>query len=385
MPFQEIQRMHSRKKMIQAIADGQSIAQAAREAGVSRPTAYTWLKRSHQEGFQSLHEHSRRPQRHPHQTPDEQAAPLLRAKAAHPGWGAKKLLWWLEQQGRPVPFCLRTADRILARAGLTNPRQAAAPAATVRFEQAAPNEMWQMDFKGLGKPSLGYLPLSVLDDHSRYVLAFEPLEHQTSEAVFEQLWRLFGEYGLPRRILSDNGPCFAGAGKTGAGTSSLHSGPSRLEVKLWLLGIDTTHGRPYHPQTQGKVERFHRTIAIEADSRGQSLRAPDVTCARRIYAPLVELYNWSRPHEALAMQTPGMVYSASQRPRPAQMPTHELPESALKRKVCASGKICFGGQLVRVGSGLAGQWVQVEEQEQGWVVRFAGKIIAQIAQQPVEK
>lgn len=369
--------MHSRKKMIKAIEEGQSVAQAAREAGVSRPTAYTWIARARSEGWESLHERSRRPRNCPHLTPAEQAAPLLAAKAAHPGWGAKKLLWYLEQRGQwagqPAPFCLRTADRILARAGLTQRHSATVPPEPVRFEHAVPNDLWQMDFKGLGKPGLGYLPLSVLDDHSRYVLAFEPLDRQDTGSVFEQLWRLFGEYGLPRRILSDNGPCFAGAGTRGA-----WSGPCRLEVKLWLLGIETTHGRPYHPQTQGKVERFHRTIEAEASSRGLSLRAPDVPTARKVYPPLVELYNWQRPHEALAMQTPGLVYQASRRPRPAQMPAHELPEDAIKRKVCASGKICWRKQLVRVGSGLAGEWVQIEEQEHDWTVRFAEKIVARI-------
>lgn len=355
MPFQEVTRMHSRKQMIVAIQQGQSVAQAARAAGVSRPTAYHWLRQAQTQGLEHLHEGSRRPYTCPRTIPQSWVEPLLQAKATHPGWGAKKLLAYLAAKGQALPFCTRTAHRLLARHGLTQPRGSAPAAAPTRFVQERPNALWQLDFKSLGKPSLGYWPLSVLDDHSRFALAFEPLPRQDGEAVFGLLWRLFAEYGLPERMLSDNGSCFAG-------TWTQH-GPSRLEVKLWLLGIATTHGRPYHPQTQGKVERFHRTMGEEASSRGLSLRAADVPRARAVYAPLRELYNWVRPHEELEMQVPGAVYAPSLRLRPERLPVHEMPATAIKRKVWPNGCVSWRGQVVRVGKGLAGEWVQVQEAE----------------------
>ena len=370
MPFQEMKKMNLRKKMIEAIENGQSVAEAAREAGVSRVTAYKWLRRAEQQGLDSLSEESRRPLESPRQAPQEAVEELLAAKARHPSFGAKKLCAWLQHQGRPLPFGVRTADRLLARHGLTTPQSPCPPPATTRFVAPQPNALWQCDFKGLGRPALGYLPLSVLDDNSRFALAFEPLPFQTAQAVFGVLWRLFGEVGLPQRLLSDNGPCFA---STWAG-----GGPSQLEVKLWLLGIETTHGRPYHPQTQGKVERFHRTINFEAQSRGQSLRAPDVPSAAALYAPLVQLYNWERPHEELSMQTPGQVYSSSPRVRPATLPTHQVPEGALKRRVCAAGLVSWQGQRVRVGKALVGQWVEVEEHERQWLFRFANHVVTRL-------
>lgn len=371
MPFQEMKKMTSRKKMIQAIASGQSVAQAAREAGVSRVTAYQWLRRAGQQGLDALSEQSRRPLECPTQTPPQAVEALLAAKALHPSFGAKKLCAWLQNQGRPLPFCVRTADRLLARNGLTTQRSAAPPPATTRFVAPAPNALWQSDFKGLGRPALGYLPLSVLDDNSRFALAFEPLPFQTAEAVFEVLWRLFGEFGLPDRLLSDNGPCFASTWSGG--------GPSQLEVKLWLLGIETTHGRPYHPQTQGKVERFHRTINGEATSRGQSLRAPDVQSARVLYGPLVQSYNWVRPHEELEMKTPGEVYCASPRARPSTLPAHQVPEGVAKRRVCAAGLVSWQGEKVRVGKALVGQWVSVEEHEREWQFGFARHVVKRLA------
>lgn len=126
-----------------------------------------------------------------------------------------------------------------------------------RFERAECNQLWQLDFKAVhqsGQGRLGYWPLTVLDDCSRFCLRFEPLEYQRGGLVFEVLWALFGEVGLPEAILTDNGSCFSG---------TWGGGPNNLEVKLWRLGIRTIQGRPYHPQTQGKVERFHRTVNEE--------------------------------------------------------------------------------------------------------------------------
>ena len=304
MPFQEMKKMSLRKKMIEAIENGQSVAEAAREAGcepgdglqVVAPRPTTRARRVERREPPPA---GVSPPNAPGGRRGVARGPKPCIQALAPRRGARGS----NTRGAPLPFGVRTADRLLARHGLTTPQSASPPPATTRFVAPQPNALWQCDFKGLGRPALGYLPLSVLDDNSRFALAFEPLPFQTAHAVFEVLWRLFGEVGMPQRLLSDNGPCFA---STWAG-----GGPSQLEVKLWLLGIETTHGRPYHPQTQGKVERFHRTINYEAQCRGQSLRAPDVPSAAALYASLVQLYNWERPHEELLMKTPGQVYSSS--------------------------------------------------------------------------
>jgi transposase InsO family protein len=358
MPFQEVSKMQQRKQMVYRVLHEQcSVTQAACEAGVSRRTVYTWLERAQQHGLEHLAEVSRRPQHSPATIDASLVAAVLECKERFPAWGAKKIFSHLWPEAADAPMALRTVDRILARHGKTQPRTISAPPTVQRFERATCNELWQMDFKGMGKPRHNDAPLSILDDASRYCLRFEPLTNQTQDLVWQVLWQLFGEVGLPEAILTDNGSSFCG---------TWGIGPSLLETKLWLLGIRTTQGRPYHPQTQGKVERFHRTIAGELAARGVALRQEDCDTARAAYAPVLHSYNWERPHEALSMLVPGAIYVASTRVRPSTMPEHELPESAVKRKVSLDGldgKVRYGGQEVRVGKGLRGQTVELREDE----------------------
>jgi hypothetical protein len=194
--------------------------------------------------------------------------------------------------------------------------------------------------------------LSVLDDHSRFCLCFEPVPEQTQAVVWTQLWRLFGEFGLPEAILTDHGSCFSG---------TWSQCPSGLEMQLWRLGIRTMQGRPYHPQTQGKVERFHRTVDVELTGRGQALRQPDREQAKAVYVPMIYSYNWRRPHEALEMRVPGAVYVPSPRLRPARLPEHELPEQAIKRKVQVTGEVSYQGQIYRVSKALGGETLEVRD------------------------
>lgn len=374
MPFHEVSKMQQRKRMIHRVLHQQcSISQAAQEAGVSRMTVYAWLAKAQRDGLEHLAEASRRPQHSPAATDATLVAVVLACKQRFPAWGAKKIHSHLWPEPAQAPVARRTVDRILARNGQTQPRTAPASAAVQRFERATSNELWQMDFKGMGKPRHCYAPLSILDDCSRFCLRFEPLTHQTEALVWQVLWKLFGEVGLPDAILTDNGSCFCG---------TWGDGPSQLEAKLWRLGIRTAQGRPYHPQTQGKVERFHRTIGEELAARGVALRQADCAMARAAYAPALHSYNWERPHEALAMQVPGALYVPSRRVRPTCLPEHELPESAVKRKVSSDGKINYRGRVARVGKGLHGQTVEIRENEGAdepvATVFFAGVKVATI-------
>jgi transposase InsO family protein len=385
MPFHEVSRMEQRKRMVYRVEhEGVSVTEAARQAGVSRATFYTWQSRARQEGLVGLEEASRRPHHSPGATADELVQQVLACKERYPAWGGKKISAWLWPQPGEAPVTVRTVDRILLRHGLTRTRTASplAMPALQRFERARSNELWQMDFKGMGRPRHCYAPLSILDDHSRYVFRFEPLEQQTQEAVWRELWGLFGEVGLPDQFLTDNGSCFAG---------TWGEGPTQLETRLWLLGIQTTQGRPYHPQTQGKVERFHRTMDEELAARGMALRQADIAAARAAYAPLVHIYNWERPHEALEMRVPGAVYEPSNRVRPLRLPEHELPEGAVKRRVSIEGKVDYRGMAYRVGKGLRGQTVEMREvQREGQdcaEILFAGVVVKtiQLALKQVKK
>lgn len=356
MPFQEMSKRQGRQQLAWRVMEGgQSIASAAREADVSRQTASSWVHRARQEGIVHLSERSRAPHTRPTATAQAIVDQVLAVKGAHIFWGAKKIhahLWPTQP-----PICVRTVDRLLARNNrVQNPRQPAPP--WQRFERGGCNELWQMDYKG-GRP--GYWPLSLLDDHSRFCLALRAVERKTTENGWSVLWEALGEYGLPVCILCDNGDGF---------NSVTSLGPTRFQANLWLLGIKTTHGRPRHPQTQGKVERFHRTLEELIEEAGGLVSA----CS--VLEPWRQEYNWVRPHEALDQQVPGAVYVCSSRVRPARLPKHEARTGAVMRKVDCAGRISYRNQTYLASKGLAGDWVQICEEEAGDALYYAGVRIA---------
>ena len=353
--------MHLRKQMVLLVSQGEMTkAQASREYGVSEKTVRLWVRRAQEDTLGELAELPRTPHHIPRRTDKDLEQRILELKAKRPAWGAKKLVHKLWPDG--APLSVRTADRILERNGLVNRRGKALP--MKRFEREQPNELLQIDFKGLGSPRLGYSPLSVLDDATRFCLAFRPLPNHQTDTIFEALWEIFDEFGLPEAILSDNEPCFREIDCYG---------PSKLEAKLMLLGVRMLHGRPLHPQTQGKVERFHLTVEQEL---GASLRQKDPLDAHRLYARYVHDYNYERPHEAIDMRVPGELYQPSQRKRPERMPQHEPAPGALLRKVHITGKFRFHTDYFRAGKGLSGEYVELREGGEGYGVYFADQQFA---------
>jgi len=347
--------MQSRQKLVRLVQDGWSVSRACRELGVSRPTGYLWLGRSREDGIDGMREHSCRPLRIPGCTDGAIQEELLAFKQTRPNWGAKKIFAKLWPGGAPIS--LRTADRILKRHGLVVARNSGDPA--IRFERESPNELWQMDFKAVDRSD--YKAFSVLDDCSRFCLHFAPLADLKTVTTFRALWDLFGEYGLPERILADNGPPF--------GCTAAH-GPTQLEAMLWLLDINTSHGRPYHPQTQGKVERFHRTAQEDI---GLLLRLANQTDVVKAMADFRHDYNWERPHESLGQKVPGVAYSCSTRKRPNRMPVHEIPDGAISRKVDDEARIRYKGKQYRAGKGLVGQYVEIRMDKDGPALYFASR------------
>ncbi len=359
MSFVSGSLMDARRRLAsRVLVDGLSVSAAAREAGVSRTTAKLWVGRARAGGIDALPTPSRRPLNSPNGTDEEIVRRVLECKALHPSWGARKLIPLLWPFGE-APVCERTVDRILARAGKTVGR-APAPATVGRFERETPNELWQMDFKGLGENPPPYKVLSILDDASRFLVGLERIEAATGVLVFEALWKVFGEYGMPQAILSDNEHCFH---------SRQSKGPSFLEARLWRLGIKTLHGRPGHPQTQGKVERFHKTLGDTVGS--ETLRNPlHVSRAIREFR---EEYNWVRAHDALGKVPPGTRYGWSLKRRPDELPEAVLPEGVETRKVGAEGRFTRKGVHYRLGQGLAGETVALLEREGELWVHYAGR------------
>lgn len=325
-------------------AAGANFSELCRRFGVSRSNGYKWLGRHAAEGPGGLEERSRRPLSSPGRTPLELEARVLALRAAHPAWGGRKLHWTLKAEGVERPPAPSTITGMLRRAGLLNGPGAGEPRGWTRFEKEQPNELWQMDFKGHFALERGRChPLTVLDDHSRYALEIGACGDEQTETVQDRLTAVFRRYGLPGRILADNGSPWGTSG------GERHT---RLTVWLMDLGVGVGHGRPFHPQTQGKDERFHRTLKAEVlDGR----RFDDLAAAQAAFDAWREVYNAKRPHEALAHKTPSSRYAMSPRPMPQAIAPPDYEPQAHVRRVQSGGWISFKGHDIRCGKAFVGK------------------------------
>ncbi len=320
-----------------------SMRALCRRFRISAPTAYKWLRRFQQEGSKGLADRSHRPHRQPRQSSAELEQRVLAVRAQHPAWGGRKIRVVLARtRQRPLPSA-STISAILRRHGQLAPEHSSSPHAFLRFEHAAPNELWQMDFKGHFALRQGRChPLTVLDDHSRFALALKACADERDPTVRERLTTVFRTYGLPRQILADNGAPFGTCGEDAF---------SSLEVWLLRLGIAVLHGRPRHPQTQGKEERFHRTLRVELLHQREF---SDLSQVQREFDDWRQIYNFERPHQALAMEVPATRYRPSPRPFPEALPALEYAADLAVRKVQDGGRISFHNRHFRVGKAFLG-------------------------------
>lgn len=343
--------MSSRLEFVHlARAPGSNIRELCRRFGISPKTAYKMLNRFDEYGDDGLIDRPRSPVTVVRHASAEQEACILALHAKYPCWGGRKLVELMPPEVERVHF--NTVAAILKRHGkFVLPVSSRGKPARIRFEHEAPNLLWQMDFKGhfaLTSRAAGRChPLTVIDDHSRFALCITACAQETGAAVQAQLTRTFREYGLPQRITCDNGSPWRN--KKGESIS-------RLEVWLIRLGVRVGHSRPHHPQTQGKDERFHRTLKHELlDRRGFNSLAE----CQRAFDKWRDLYNCIRPHESLGQRTPATRYEPSARPFPNQLPPVEYDTNEV-RTVRKSGQIKYRGYEIFVGEGLAGERVALQ-------------------------
>lgn len=348
MAWRESTQVSEREEFVhRARQEGTNLSALCREYGISRKTGYKWLQRFAQAGAAGLQDASRRPHRSPQRTEASQEAAVLRVRQAHPAWGARKIYRVLEREGHGGLPALSTICAILRRGGCIDPAEAAKHRVYQRFERERPNELWQMDFKGHFPLEDGCRchPLTVLDDHSRFNLGLRACADEQTQTVRQELVRIFCCYGLPEALLTDNGPPWGGGAE---------SRFTPLCVWLIRLGIVVRHGRPYHPQTQGKVDHFHRTLMRE-EIRGS--RYSDYADCQARFDRYRTCYNEERPHQALGMQVPADRYQRSPRSLPAKLPAVEYPAGSVVRKVQQKGWISFQGTEYRVPKAFYGQLV----------------------------
>jgi transposase InsO family protein len=326
---------------------GVCIAQACREFGIARKTGHKWLNRYRQRPQEPLADRSRRPRHSPQGTSADVVEKILAVRDAH-HWGAAKIHAYLATRGVRLPS-ERTVHAILVRNDRLKPPEADPP--TQRFERTRPNELWQLDFKGpVEVQRQKAYPLTILDDHSRYLLRLVPCRDLRLTTAWDVLWELLEDVGMPEAVLCDNQFRPHASGLIGLGW---------FDARLIRLGIRPIHGRPYHPQTQGKVERLHRTLSEEA------LPYVDRSNWERFGQKLEQwrtaTYNAIRPHQALEMDVPVNRWRPSGRDRPAKLPALTYPPGSVLRKVQAAGWISFRSCRIRVGAGVAGDRVRILE------------------------
>lgn len=342
---------------------GVNMKELCRRFGISRKTGYKWRQRYREGGAAALVDRSRRPRRSPARCRETLAAEVLALRAAHPTWGGRKLRRRLQDLGHAGVPAASTCTEILRRAQQLRPEAAHRP--LQRFERAWPNELWQLDFKGGFATQCGARchPLTMLDDHSRFNLTLTPARDQTTATVRTALAAAFAHYGLPAAILCDNG----------APWGCVESGTGHTALTVWLLrlGVRVVHGRPYHPQTQGKEERFHRTLQTEL--LGRHTWRDLAHCARE-FPRYRHHYNCERPHDALQGATPLARYRPSPRAYPATLPPIEYAHGLPVRTVREKGVITFGGQTWLIGRGFASLPVGLRPSAQAdgqWEVLFS--------------
>jgi transposase InsO family protein len=349
MPWRRTDVDEERVKFVVRAASGkEGMTALCREFGVSRPTGYRWWRRFQQAGSATaMVERSRRPGHSPSQTVVEKEERVVALRRQH-AWGAKKLEVLLREEGTPLTVI--TINRILKRRGLVRKKDSHPPALQ-RFERAAPNELWQMDGKGEYRGGEATChPLSILDDHSRYAVGLYGLRAFTADEIYPCVVRTFERYGVPEAMLMDHGSVWWGS-KNGYGLTW-------LSVRLIEQGIGLIYGRVHHPQTQGKVERFHRTLDEAVRYRGKPKRLAEWSETLEEFR---RVYNEQRPHEALGMQRPAERYRASARSYQAEPREWEYPEGSTVGRLNQNGCLHWEGRNWYVCEALAGRRVQVEK------------------------
>ena len=332
--------------------------------GISRKTGYKVIDRYLRHGPAGLEDRSRRPHTSPNHTPHEVEQALLEARRRHPSWGAKKLLM-IVHKAHPrweLPHRSTVCD-ILSRNGMVPKKRTrrrighpGKPTSSI----LAPNDLWCADFKGQFKTGDGLYcyPLTVTDGFSRYLLGCQALNSTSVEGAKPVFARLFKEYGLPKRIRTDNGVPFA--------TTTL-ARLSKLSAWWLRLGVMPEFIEPGKPQQNGQHERMHLTL------KNETTRPPagSLAAQQRKFNVFVDEFNNERPHEALDQQTPASCYQPSTREMPNTLPPLVYPDRFEVRYVSANGGIRWNKDWVNVSSVCIGEYVGLEEIDNGiWNVYF---------------
>jgi transposase InsO family protein len=340
MSWQEINKMSLRREFVSAYHKGNiNMSELCRRFKVSRPTGYALISRAKNEEMESaIQDQSSRPKYSPNKTPDIMEKAVLKVRQTYPYWGGRKIKAILEREGEVNVPSASTITAILKRHGQMDTSERA-QRHFKRFERAASNHLWQVDFKGHFAYEKGRChPLTILDDHSRYSIALEACTNEREKTVRPLFIRAFERYGLPLQMNFDNGVPWG----------SIFYACRYTSLSIWLIthGIKVSYSRPRHPQTNGKDERFHRTLKLELLTPNYFV---DQTEIQDAFVQWQAVYNHKRPHEALNMKVPADRYKLSQRVYHHQIQDYEYSEDYLQRRVDSRGRLSLDGRSLFVG------------------------------------
>ena len=351
MPWESRTVEEQRKKFAEAAMHCSNFSALCREYGIDRHTGYKWRERYVAQ--QSLSDRSRRPHSSPSRTPEEVEQLILAVREENPGWGAKTIRNVLLTEGYENIPCAKTVNNILNRYGCISPEESQKRKPFIRFEKDLCNQMWQTDFKGefrMEDNNYCY-PLDIIDDHSRFAIRIAP-HTSTANVVIPVFTEAFREFGLPNSILSDNGAQFAGFRK------------GFTQFERWLMDLDVLpiHGRIKHPQTQGKIERFHKTMKQELLNHTSFANIEDAQKKLSIWR---EKYNTIRPHEALGMKRPGDIYQPSHREFSETPKKYEYSGQYHVIKVNSWGYVRFGGWQIYLSETMIDRYLEIRPNPNG--------------------
>ena len=375
MSWKETNVFEERNKFITGYyCYGFSMSELCKAFGVSRRTGYKVVQRYEEEGIEGLYDKSSAPRHHPNETDAKVVRQLLDAKHSHPTWGPRKLVCWLKQKHPNTKFpAVSTAGDILKRHDLVKPkkrRKKYKTEGTVISEAKEPNDVWCGDFKGWFKVKDGKKcePLTITDARSRYLVACQGLRNTKTDSVKNQFAMAFKEHGLPKAILTDNGPPFSSQGIAGLSVLSI----------WWLkLGIVPERIDPGHPEQNSSHERMHRTLKQDtAIPPKQNLRQQQLA-----FDAFKDEYNNERPHEALDDRVPGDFYTSSNRKYPRRIKEFEYPKHFEIRKVRENGCFKWRGGSLFLSSALRTENIGLEQTaEDHWTVHIGPAEIAIVSE-----
>lgn len=369
MPWKESSALEQRKSFIAVCSAGEeSMAELCRQYGISRQTAYKWLKRFGKSGAAGLEEKSRAPHHQFQQMLDEVAEEVVGLRRQHPRWGPRKLKAWLERKAPEIEWpAASTIGALLKREGLVVERRkrSRTPGYSEPLQHAdGPNRVWCTDFKGWFRCGNGMRcdPLTCTDAFSRFLLRVRAVPKTDGPHVKSVFEAIFREYGLPEAIRSDNGPPFA---------SRAPGGLTRLSMWWLRLGIRHERIEPGCPEQNGRHERMHQTLKQDTASPPRA----NLRQQQKAFLVFEQEYNYERPHEALGNRTPAELYEESTRTYPSRLPELEYPCGVLLRRISQQGSLKWKCDRTFLSEVLAREVVGLLETEEGKFDVYYGPLL----------